>query len=202
MQNLRDQLGLGEQRKDNPIYISDQKVIKEAQEELEDARQNQREHSADDATAVADAKRQILDAQTDLAKAENMVSLKKRLLSHLENSEQGRAEAAANSIETDNQARAQQLDNTTRLQKLPGEISQATAKEAIEEHTRQVIDLLNAHGGKLNESLARLATEAGKKQKETLDMVESIIAGQSTFASRIAELEAQIKATQNNHTSG
>ena len=119
-----------------------------------------------------------------------MVSLKKRMFSHLENSEQGRAEAAANSIETDNQARAQQLDNTTRLQKLPGEISQATAKEAIEEHTRQVIDLLNAHGGKLNESLARLATEAGKKQKETLDMVESIIAGQSTFASRIAELEA------------
>ena len=38
------------------------------------------------------------------------------------------------------------------------------------------------------------------KTKETLDMVESIIAGQSTFASRIAELEGQIKATQNSIT--
>jgi hypothetical protein len=196
IKNLRRQLGLGEQGEDDEVFKADQKAIHDAQKEFERAKADDTEHGLDDPAVRQLYEERLAHAQTDLDKASNAVPLKKRLLAQLEHSEQDRAETVADAADAAELARGERLHNAARLRQLPGEISQAQIQEAIEQHTRQVTELLNAHGGKLNESLGRLAAETGATQKQTLDMVESILAGHSTLAQRIAQLEGQVDGSR------
>jgi hypothetical protein len=138
----------------------------------------------------------ISDAQAELSAAQRELDNRKKEQSQLESDESLRvaqksaADAAATAADDASEK------NKGRLTQLPGEIKQDTATEAIKQHSDKVVEILNTHGGALNETLAQLAAETGKTQQQTLNIVESILDGHFTAQRRIAQLEAQLASSR------
>jgi hypothetical protein len=145
----------------------------------------------------ADKQKNIVSAQADRDAANAERTNYQKEADTLTGNEDERVRRNAEANDAAKNARDQAEKNADRLAQLPGEIEEDSKKEASEEHTRKVTEILAAHGGRLNESLGQLAAETGKTHEQTLNIVQSIIDGHFTLQQRIAQLEAQLAGSRN-----
>ena len=136
----------------------------------------------------------IADAQSEIDSAEKERQRYKKLADQLAASESVRETAFATAEEEKNTKQSASVKNQTRLRELPVEIKQSGEVEDIQAHSKKVVEVLNTHGGKLNESLGQLGAETGKTQQQMLTIVSQIIHGQRNIQQTIAQLEAQLHA--------
>jgi len=93
--------------------------------------------------------------------------------------------------------RAEDLQRTASLPRVPAEIPRAAARTEWEEHNRRVLERQRVHHEKLDETLGRLTAETHRHQQQTIAVVESIVAGQAVFLRRLEQLEGQHAAMRN-----
>jgi len=115
----------------------------------------------------------------------------------------------AGARETADPARAEDLRPAARLPPLPGGLSRARAGAAPELHPQRLLENPDAQGGKLLETLDRLAAETRNRQQQTIAMVESLIGhhlacqqAMDGLHQRLAMLEAQAAVRRSTGTSG
>jgi len=65
--------------------------------------------------------------------------------------------------------------NRARLNELPEEIDQAGKVESAKQHGREVVDAINTHGGKTNQSLGELAAAVKLTEQQKLNIVAGIL---------------------------
>lgn len=152
--------------------------------------------------ALDEMRQQVADAIATAKAAQGELDRAKKEQAQLEANQiqRNQAKAVADKAATDAADAAER--NKGRLDQLPGEINQNSAVEAIKQHSDRVVEVLNTHGGILNESLSQLAQETGKTNQQTLNIVESILGGQYSLQQRIAQLEAQLSSSRGGYTSG
>lgn len=171
--------------------------IEKAGEALETA-QAEPDFSPQGRDLRADKGRRISEAQADLDAANQELANSRKEVAQLEASEVQRAKAKAAAEEEAKTKAEAVVNNAGRLNQLPGEINQAGALTDINEHSRKVVDILNAHGGQTNESLQQLAQSLGYTHGATLNMVERIVSGLDSYNARMAQLEAKLASMPNN----
>jgi len=135
----------------------------------------------------------IKDAQDEMDKVNAAEAQWKSTKKNLEANEADRVQAVTTAEENSSKAQRAATTNNKRLEQLPGEIDQTTKVEGIQEHSARVVEMLNQHGGTLNKSLGELAAATNKTHNQTLNIVQSILDGHSSFQVRMAQLEAQLR---------
>lgn len=100
------------------------------------------------------------------------------------------------------QRRAELRREATEAQEKAQTLKNELPEEQAREHTRQIIDTLNSHGGKTNQALGELATTVGLTEQQKLTIVERILNHQLSAQQAWAGLEwrlAQLEAQQQNN---
>lgn len=135
----------------------------------------------------------IADAEANLAAANQELANRRKEQATLEGNEALRQASKTEADSDAKNAAEAATANRGRLVQLPGEIGQAQKVADINEHSQKVLSILETHGGRLNETLQQLANSLGFTHEATLNMVNRIVAGQDTFAGRMANLERMLE---------